>query len=67
MKVAIVTGVLGGIGKESAIQLGQAGYAIVGMDVIDATDLSAFEGFEFTYIKGDLSSAASREALVRAA
>ena len=67
MKVAIVTGVLGGIGKESAIQLGQAGYAIVGMDVIDATDLSAFEGFDFTYIKGDLSSAASREALVRAA
>ena len=67
MKVAIVTGVLGGIGKESAIQLGQAGYAIVGMDVVDTTDLSAFEGFDFTYIKGDLSSAASREALVRAA
>ena len=64
MKVAIVTGVLGGIGKESAIQLGRAGYAIVGMDVIDATDLSAFEGFDFTYVKGDLASAASRDALV---
>ncbi len=64
MKVAIVTGVLGGIGKESAIQLGRAGYAIVGMDVIDATDLSSFEGFDFTYVKGDLASAASREALI---
>ena len=67
MKVAIVTGVLGGIGKESAIQLGKAGYAIVGMDVIDATDLSAFEGFDFTYVKGDLASAASRDALVATA
>ncbi len=67
MKVAIVTGVLGGIGKESAIQLGRAGYAIVGMDVIDATDLSAFEGFDFTYVKGDLASAASRDALVAVA
>ena len=67
MKVAIVTGVLGGIGKESAIQLGKAGYAIVGMDVIDATDLSAFEGFDFTYVKGDLASAASRDALIAAA
>ena len=64
MKVAIVTGVLGGIGKESAIQLGKAGYAIVGMDVVDASDLSAFAGIDFTYIKGDLASAASREALV---
>ena len=64
MKIAIVTGVLGGIGKESAIQLGRAGYAIVGMDVIDATDLSAFEGFDFTYVKGDLASAASRDALI---
>ncbi len=67
MKVAIVTGVLGGIGKESAIQLGKAGYAIVGMDVIDATDLSAFEGFDFTYVKGDLASADSRDALVATA
>ena len=67
MKVAIVTGVLGGIGRESAIQLCRAGYAVVGMDVIDATDLSCFEGFSFTYVKGDLASAASRDALVATA
>ncbi len=67
MKVAIVTGVAGGIGKASAIKLAQNGYAIVGMDVIDAPELSAFDGFEFAYFKGDLASAESREALVKLA
>lgn len=67
MKIAIVTGVLGGIGKESALQLCRAGYAVVGMDVVDPRDLSDFEGFEFTYVKGDLSSAESRTALVETA
>ena len=64
MKIAIVTGVLGGIGKESALQLAKSGYAIVGMDVIDSPDLSDFDGYEFTYMKGDLASEASRSALV---
>ena len=64
MKVAIVTGVLGGIGKESAIQLCKNGYAVVGMDVVDTPDLSEFETYDLTYVKGDLSCAASRQALV---
>ena len=64
MKVAIVTGVMGGIGKESAIWLCRAGYCVVGMDVVDAPALNDFNGYEFTYVKGDLSSAESREALV---
>lgn len=64
MKTAIVTGVLGGIGKESALALCRAGYAVVGMDVIDAADLAAFDGYEFTYVKGDLSCAESRGLLV---
>lgn len=67
MKIAIVTGVLGGIGKESALQLCRAGYSVVGMDVIDACDLSAFEGYDLTYVKGDLSNAESRQVLVDAA
>jgi len=67
MKIAIVTGVLGGIGKESALQLCRAGYSVVGMDVIDACDLSTFEGYDLTYVKGDLSNAESRQALVDAA
>ncbi len=67
MNVAIVTGVLGGIGKESALQLGKAGFAIVGMDVVDTNDLSAFDGIEFTYVKGNLSDDASRKELVEIA
>lgn len=64
MNIAIVTGVLGGIGKESALQLCKKGYTVVGMDVVDATDLSDFDGLEFTYVRGDLANAASRAALV---
>ncbi|MBQ7911623.1 MAG: 3-ketoacyl-ACP reductase [Clostridia bacterium] len=64
MNIAIVTGVLGGIGKESALQLCKKGYTVVGMDVVDATDLSDFDGLDFTYIRGDLANAVSRAALV---
>ena len=64
MNIAIVTGVLGGIGKESALQLCKKGYTVVGMDVVDATDLSDFDGLDFTYVRGDLANAASRAALV---
>ena len=64
MNIAIVTGVLGGIGKESALQLCKKGYTVVGMDVVDAADLSDFDGLDFTYIRGDLANAASRAALV---
>ena len=67
MKIAIVTGVLGGIGKESALQLCKNGYAVVGMDVIDATDLSEFDGYDFTYVKGDLADAKSRKYLLETA
>lgn len=64
MKIVIVTGVLGGIGKESALALCKQGYAVIGMDVADATDLSCFENYRFTYVKGDLSDAVSRQKLV---
>ncbi len=67
MSVAIITGVLGGIGKESALQLCRAGYSVVGMDVTQADSLTAFDGYDFTYIKGDLSDTSSRELLVNTA
>ena len=67
MKVAIVTGVLGGIGKESALRLCGNGYAVVGMDIMDAADLSDFEKYEFTKVKGDLSDPASRKNLLNTA
>ena len=64
MKIAIVTGALGGIGKESAIQLCKAGYTVVGMDIPLDPVLTDFEGLAFTYLAGDLSDPASRQALV---
>ncbi|MBQ7376121.1 MAG: 3-ketoacyl-ACP reductase [Clostridia bacterium] len=67
MKIAIVTGVVGGIGKASAILLAKNGYKIVGMDVVTSPDLSDFDGFDVEYISGDLSSSADRKKLLDAA
>ena len=64
MKIAIVTGALGGIGKESALQLCRAGYGVVGMDVMAPTDLTDFDGLPFTYVQGDLSNREDRARLV---
>lgn len=67
MKVAIVTGVAGGIGKASALALAAKGYAIVGMGRSTEPDLSDFEGVDLTYVSGDVSSAEDRRRLVDAA
>ena len=64
MKIAIVTGVVGGIGKASALLLAKNGYKIVGMDVVTSPDLSDFEGLDVEYISGDLSSSADRKKLL---
>ena len=67
MTVAIVTGVLGGIGKETALALCKKGHTVVGMDVVDTPTLTDFDGYGFAYVKGDLSSSEDRDALVSAA
>ena len=67
MKVAIVTGVAGGIGKASALALARSGYAIVGMGRSEEPDLSDFEGIDLTYVAGDISSADDRKRLFDAA
>lgn len=67
MKVAIVTGVAGGIGKASALMLAKKGYAIVGMGRSASPELSEFDGFDLTYVQGDVSSATDRAALLNAA
>lgn len=67
MKIAIVTGVVGGIGKASALLLAKNGYKIVGMDVVASPDLSDFDGLDVEYISGDLSSSADRKRLLDAA
>ena len=64
MKVAIVTGVAGGIGKASALALARIGYKIVGMGRSASPDLSAFEGVDMTYVQGDISSACDRQRLI---
>ena len=65
MKVALVTGVAGGIGFATAELLLKNGYAVVGMDVLPAMP-QALEG-EFTYCQGDLSKAESRQNYVNTA
>ena len=67
MKIAIVTGGLGGIGKESALMLAEKGYTVVGMGRTENPDLSDFEGLDITYISGDISSTKDREKLLDAA
>lgn len=64
MKIAIVTGVLGGIGRAGALMLAQRGYAVVGMGRREEPDLSDFEGLDVTYLAGDIASAADRQRLV---
>jgi NAD(P)-dependent dehydrogenase (short-subunit alcohol dehydrogenase family) len=63
MKIAIVTGIAGGIGKASAIALAKKGYKIVGIGRSESPDLSDFEGFDITYVQGDISSRDDRATL----
>lgn len=65
MKIAIVTGVAGGIGFATAQKLLSNGVTVVGMDVIPEMTRK-LEG-EFLYVQGDLSKAADREKLVKTA
>ena len=67
MKVAIVTGVASGIGKASALLLGQNGYKIVGMGRRENPDLSDFTGVDLSYVPGDVSSREARENLLNIA
>lgn len=70
MKIAVVTGVMGGIGKACAKALIGAGYGVAGMDVVSGpgTDaLAELPPAQFKYIKGDLADRACREALINTA
>ena len=69
MKVAIITGAVGGIGFATVEKFNQEGYAIVAMDI--APDEVASEKFanmsNIVYVKGNLASAQDRQALLDAA
>lgn len=64
-KVALVTGVAGGIGYATAKLLLEKDIAVVGMDVLPQMP-NELAG-EFTYFKGDLSNALDRELYVKTA
>ncbi len=64
MKIALVTGVAGGIGYATAKKLLENNIAVVGMDISENTpDLKG----EFTYVKGDLSKSVDRESFIKVA
>lgn len=67
MKVAIVTGALGGIGMASVKALCRAGFAVVGMDVADIASPEALSGLDVTYVSGDLTDRTARERVLRVA
>ena len=67
MKVAVVTGIAGGIGKASALMLAERGYAVVGMGRNPSPDLSDFNGHDVTYVPGSIDNSDDRAALVQAA
>ena len=67
MNVAIVTGIAGGIGRASALMLAKRGYAVVGIGRSAEPELSEFEGLDVTYVRGDVSRAEDRRALLNTA
>ncbi|MBR7033618.1 MAG: 3-ketoacyl-ACP reductase [Clostridia bacterium] len=61
MKIAMITGVAGGIGGACARLFLKNGFSVVGMDVAEKSP--DFEG-DFTYFRGDLSSREDRAAFL---
>lgn len=65
MKIAMITGCVGGIGRATAEKFIENGYFVVGMDVCDeAVAYDMFGKERFAYLKGDLSVGADREAFL---
>ena len=65
MKIAMITGCVGGIGRATVEKFMANGYTVVGMDVAD--EAVAYEMFgkeNFAYLKGDLSVGEDREAFL---
>lgn len=68
MKGVLLTGAGGGIGFASAKLLSEQGYGVVGMDIAATEEVrAAFRAFGGTFIAGDISSGADRQAALQAA
>ena len=69
IKVAIITGAVGGIGYATVEKFNKEGYAIVAMDIVNEEigneKLASMN--DFIYVSGNLASANDRQALVDAA
>ncbi len=64
-KIAMITGCVGGIGRATVEIFMKNGYTVVGMDVADESVAYDMFGKEnFSYLKGDLSVGADREAFL---
>lgn len=64
-KVALVTGVSGGIGYATAKQLLERGFAVLGMSRTPVSFVG--ESYDFTYVQGDVSVREDRENFVHTA
>ena len=65
MKTAMITGCMGGIGRATTKKFMDNGWFVVGFDMADeAAAKETFGTEQFAYMKGDLSSAADRQAFL---
>lgn len=67
MKIAIITGMGGGIGLASAVALSKKGYKVVGMGRSENPRLPEFEEYGMIYVQGSIACAEDRKRLMETA
>ena len=67
MKIAIVTGMGGGIGKACAVALSEKSYKVVGMGRSENPACPEFEKYGMIYVQGDIANAQDRLRLLNTA
>ena len=67
MKIAIVTGMGGGIGKACAVALSQKGYKVVGMGRSENPECPEFKEYGMIYVQGDVANTEDRLRLLETA
>lgn len=67
MKIAIVTGMGGGIGKATAVALSKKGYRVVGMGRSANPNCPEFKEYNMIYVQGNIANAEDRARLMEAA
>ena len=67
MRIAIVTGMGGGIGKATAIALSKNGYRVVGMGRSENPDCPEFKEYDMIYVRGDITRTEDRALLLETA